>query len=301
MSKGTAIFITGPTASGKTSASIQVASQLATEVISADSRQLYRELDVGVARPTSHELEQVPHHLIASHSILEPISTFEYEQLALSQIQKILTGNSYVVVSGGTGLYIKAITEGLDDVPSVSPELENEITEQFRNLGLEWLQAQVKQHDPVFYEIVDEQNPRRLLRALGVIRETGQPFSQYWKREKTPRTFRSEVFSIKWEREELYDRINRRVDLMFEMGLQKEVEGLKQNLNQRALQTVGYREFIPYFEGKCSLEEVKIKIKQHTRNYAKRQETWIKNQLSPIYVSPETAAEEILQHINRRS
>ena len=264
------IHIGGPTASGKTSLAIELALLLGTEVISSDSRQCYKEMSIGTAVPTKAEQSMVFHHFIHSHSIHSPLTAGSYASEARHLVSSLLDKYGSAVIVGGSPLYGDALLYGLDDFPKV----DESILEQLSKLSLEELSHQIKELDPISAEDIDHQNRRRLERALSICFQTGKPYSSF-KNRKRPKPFEN-IFEIgiNWERNLLYDRINSRVDLMFQSGLLAEVKSLIPFKDLKPLQTVGYSELFEYLEGKCSLDEATEKIKQHSRNFAKRQLTW---------------------------
>lgn len=272
------VVIGGPTASGKTALAIEWALKYNTEILSADSRQCYRELGIGVAKPSLEELHKVPHHFINSHSIHEEISAADYEEYGLHCLTTLFQQYETVVCVGGTGLYIKALCEGLDAMPSINKTIQQETEEQYNALGLNWLQAQLQQEDVAFFESGDRNNPARLLRALIFKRSTGKSILQYRTGQQKTRPFHIDYFLLEPDRNTLYERINKRVDVMIQQGLIDEARNLYPYRTLKNLQTVGYQELLAHFNGECSLEESIDKIKQHSRNYAKRQLTWFKNQ-----------------------
>ncbi len=275
-SNKTVYIIVGPTAVGKTSFAIELAKHLDTEIISADARQCYQEMNIGVARPTNQELEMVPHHFIATHSIQDTINASVFEQYALDKIEELFTTKDSVVMVGGTGLYIKAFCEGLDMIPAIDPTIREGIIQQFEKLGLRWLQKEVSVKDPIYWEKGEQQNPQRLMRALEVILGTGNSIVSYQHKNKITRPFKIMKIGIEMPREQLYDRINQRVLNMVEEGLEQEVKRLIPFASLNALQTVGYSEWLPYFNNEISKERVVELIQQNTRHYAKRQMTWFK-------------------------
>lgn len=268
--------IAGPTAVGKTAIAIQLAQRLGTSIISADSRQCYREMTIGTAKPTEEELAQVHHYFINSHSVTEHLSTADFERLALGYLEEIFKTNDSAVVCGGTGLYIKSLCEGIDAMPDVDETTELEINERYQQQGIEWLQNAIQQEDPEFYKQGEIQNPVRMIRALSFIRSTGKSILNYRTGTKAARPFNIVKIALNLPREVLYKRINRRVDIMMEQGLLEEVKQLYTQRHLKNLQTVGYSELFDYIDGKYTLEEAVDKIKQHTRNYAKRQLTWFR-------------------------
>ena len=275
MSK-TVYIIVGPTAVGKTSLAIQLAKHLQTKIISADARQCYKELTIGVARPTVEELNTVPHHFIASHSITETVNASFFEKYALAITEKLFEQKDSVVMVGGTGLYIKAFCEGLDDIPAIDPSVRKNITQSYEDNGLIWLQEQLKQKDPVYWEQAEQENPQRLMRALEVMEGLGKSILTFQCHQKKERPFKIRLIGLEMDRAVLYDRINKRVELMIVQGLKKEVESLLPQFSLNALQTVGYSEWIPYFNQEQGLDAVIAAIQQNTRHYAKRQMTWFK-------------------------
>jgi tRNA dimethylallyltransferase len=274
----TAIVIAGPTAAGKTRFAIDVARHFKTEIISADSRQCYKELKIGVARPSEKELAEVPHHFIASHSIHDHVTAATFRDLALQKANEIFSGSDHVVVTGGTGLYLKAFCEGLDEIPEVSETIRQQLRDDYANQGMQWLQEAVKKEDPVYYQAGETENPHRLLRALEVMRTTGRSITEFQKGSSEQREFAIVKTILDLPREKLYERINLRVDAMMEMGLLDEVKGLQPFKDLKALQTVGYAELFDYLDGKTSLPFAVDEIKKNTRHYAKRQMTWFRKQ-----------------------
>lgn len=274
--KNTVVVLAGPTASGKTALAIRIARQLGTEIISADSRQCYRELSIGTAKPTPDELAAVPHYFINSHSITEEVNAATYEQLALQYAADIFTRHSVAIVTGGTGLYIRALLEGMDQMPAIPPDVRASIREQYEANGLSWLQETLRHRDPTFYATAEIMNPQRLLRALEVLETTGQSIAAF--RTSTPqqRDFNIIRVGIQLPKELLHERIHQRVDMMMAAGLVEEVRSVAAFRHHNALQTVGYAEIFDHFDGKMSLPEAVDAIKTHTRRYAKRQMTWFR-------------------------
>ena len=272
----TVIIICGPTAVGKTNLAIQLAQHFNTEIISADSRQCFRELNIGVAKPSAEELATVPHHFINSHSIHEEVNAAVFETYALKAAAEIFASKTVAIMVGGTGLYIKAFTEGLDAVPNVDQQVRTEILEQYNAQGLPFLQQEILQHDPAFWAVAEQQNPQRLMRALEVLRSTGRSITTFKTGSKQHRNFNIIKVGLSLPRPLLNTRINDRIDAMMHAGLLKEVEDLLPYQNLNALQTVGYREFFPVLTGSNSLETAIEELKKNTRHYAKRQMTWFK-------------------------
>jgi tRNA dimethylallyltransferase len=275
MSK-TLIIIAGPTAAGKTALAIQIAKHFKTEIISADSRQFYREMNIGTAKPSKEELEVISHHLIDSHSILDSFSVGDFEKEVINLLEKLFKSLDQVVLVGGSGLFINSICNGFDELPVATNEIRAGLNKLLTEKGIDHLQEKLKKADPQYYAEVDINNPQRLIRALEVFESTGYPFSTY--RTKTPkkRNFNIIKLGINPTREKLYEQINLRVDQMVERGLFEEVKGLVEYRQLNTLNTVGYSELFEYIDGKLSKEEAIDKIKQNTRRFAKRQLTWFK-------------------------
>ena len=268
------IVVAGATATGKTAESIRIAKLLSTEIVSSDSRQFYKEMNIGVARPSHEELQSVPHHLIAHISVKQKYNVAMYEQEALRQIEDIFLSKDDVVLAGGSGLYIKAVCEGIDDIPEADEGIRAELNELFATRGIEPLQQELKAKDPEYYSLVDKCNHIRLIRALEVCRATGKTFSSFRKQDKAQRKFEIVKIGIRRKRENLLERIYKRVDLMMEQGLLAEVESLLPLRDYPALNSVGYKELFEYLDGKTTLSQAVENIKINTRRYAKRQMTW---------------------------
>jgi len=283
--KKTVIIICGPTAVGKTSAAILLAKHFNTEIISADSRQCYKEMTIGVARPSEDELKQVPHHFIASHSVTENINAAYFEQYALQKTNELFQKHDLLIMVGGTGLYIKAFTEGLDAIPEVDDSVRKKIIADHETKGLQWLQDEVKIKDPLFYSIGEIQNPQRLMRALEVVESTGRSILEFRTNKKAKRDFNISKIGLELPKEELHHNINTRVDKMIEDGLVKEVSSLTSYRDVNALQTVGYSEIFEHLDGKISLQTAIEDIKNNTRRYAKRQMTWFKKDKEITWVN----------------
>ncbi len=273
------IVVAGPTAVGKTAAAIALAQQYNTEIISADSRQCFKELNIGVARPTDQELATVKHYFIANHSIHESITAGSFAREAKGYLKSIFETQDVAIVCGGTGLYIKALIEGLDEIPPVPSTIREEVIELFEEKGIDALRAKLLSVDPAFEEHGDINNPNRMMRALEVVLHTGKPIHEYHisaENRGIDSLYTVEYKIIDLPREELYQRINHRVDQMMKEGLEEEAKAVYPFKSLTALHTVGYKELFDYFDGLCTKEEAIDKIKQHTRNYAKRQITWFK-------------------------
>ena len=276
MHTNTCIVIVGPTAVGKTNLSIELAKQFNTSIISADSRQCYIELNIGVAKPSAAELAEVKHYFINTHHVNEEVNAAVFEKCSLEWCNEILSRNNIAIMVGGTGLYVKAFTEGLDEVPPTSLQVRNQIISDYGLHGLEWLKLQVAASDPVFFEAGEMQNPQRMMRALEVFRISGRSILSFQSKKKKDRPFNILKIGLDLPREILYNRINERVDMMIESGLVNEARSLLPYKHFNSLQTVGYRELFDYFDGNISLEKCIDLIKQNTRHYAKRQLTWFR-------------------------
>jgi tRNA dimethylallyltransferase len=282
----TVIIIAGPTAVGKTSVAIEVAKQFGTEIISADSRQCFKELKIGVARPSVGELAAVPHHFIASHSIHERVTAALFEAYALQTIAALFEQNDVVIMVGGTGLYINAFCEGLDEIPEVPPALHRDIVASYNEKGLEWLQHEVENNDPRFWQRGETQNPQRLMRALEVMLATGQSILHFRSGVKKQRDFNIIKVALELPKESLHINIDHRVDKMLAEGLAEEVETVLPHRELNALQTVGYKELFAYYNEQASLPDAVEAIKRNTRQYAKRQLTWFKKDKEWKWMEP---------------
>lgn len=272
----TLIVLVGPTAVGKTAIAIQVAQHFNTVVLSADSRQFYREMSIGTAKPDLYELAAVKHYFIDSHSIQENFSVGDFEKQALALLDGLFKEHDVVVMAGGSGLYIKAVCEGFDNLPVADPGIRHKLNQDFTELGIRHLQERVKEVDPDYYEQVDINNPQRLIRALEVYDTTGKPISYYRKSTVNERPFNIVKIGLNLPRDILYQQINYRVDKMVDSGLLDEVRSLISYRNLNALNTVGYSELFDHFDGKTDLASALDLIKQNTRHFAKRQLTWFR-------------------------
>lgn len=270
------IVIAGPTAAGKTATAVKVAQYFNTAVISADSRQCYKEISIGTAKPGPAELEAVPHYFINSHSIREEVNAGIFEKLALQYAAEVWRNNDVVVLCGGTGLYIKAFCEGIDDIPATPPEIRQDVIARYEQEGLSWLQDEVKTKDPGFYAVGEVQNPQRLMRALEVFNATGKSILEFRTGNVTRRDFEIVKTGIELEKPQLHANIEMRVRQMMQDGLVEEVKSVNEFRSHNALQTVGYTEIFDYLDGKVSLKEAEELVVIHTRQYAKRQMTWFK-------------------------
>lgn len=287
----TVIVVAGPTAVGKTAVAIDIALACNTSIISADSRQCFRELSIGVARPSADELRQVHHDFIASHSITEELNAAGFEQYALQKVSGIFQTKNMAVVAGGTGLYIKAFCEGLDDVPAVPAEIRTNINSLYETNGIEWLQKQLREKDPDFFEKGEMKNPQRMMRALEVVEATGRSVLDFRTGRSVQRDFNIVKIGLELPRDLLYQRINTRVDDMVAAGLIDEVRSLLPYRHLNALQTVGYAELFASFDNTITLERAIELIKQNSRRYAKRQMTWFKKDPAFTWFTPEQSGE----------
>ena len=295
--KKTVFLISGPTAVGKTSLAIQLAKHFNTEIISADSRQCYKEISIAVAKPSTTELNEVKHHFINSHSIHENLNAASFEAYAINAVTQIFQLHDIAIMVGGTGLYIKAFCEGMDEIPTVDETIRNQLQNNYKQSGIEWLQQQIQLHDPLFAKEGEMQNPQRMLRAVEVVLSSGKSIMQFRKGTKRERNFNIIKIGLELPRQELYDRINLRVDEMMNAGLLSEVKELYPNKELNALQTVGYRELFDYLDGTISLEKAVELIKQNSRHYAKRQLTWFKRDEEIKWFHPHQI-QEIISYLN---
>lgn len=270
------IIIVGPTASGKTALSLQLAAHYNTGIISADSRQCFKELNIGVAKPSEEELKSVKHYFINSHSIHDTVNAQVFEKYALKSAAEIFRKNDVAIMVGGTGMYIKAFCEGLDAIPEVDDNIRNEIILNYKKNGIAWLQNEIKEIDPDFWNQAEQKNPQRLMRALEVKKSTGISIIQFRKKKKVVREFGTIKVGIDLPKAQLHEHIDNRVDKMINDGLIEEVKSLIPFKNLNALQTVGYKEVFDFLYNKHDLHTVVNKIKLHTRQYAKRQLTWFR-------------------------
>lgn len=270
------IVIAGPTASGKTATAITIAKALRTVIISADSRQFYREIPIGTAAPTREELSEVEHYMIHNLNVEDRYDVADYEKDVLLLLKKLFLNHDAVVMTGGSGLFIDAVCNGLDSIPDISDETRNRVNDLYKKGGVVALQNELQHLDPEYYEIVDKQNPRRLQRAIEVCYQTGLPYSSFRKNNTKERDFKIIKLALLWERNELITRINKRVENMINDGLVEEARSVYHKRNLNSLNTVGYKEMFQYFDGDISLNEAIELIKISTRQYAKRQMTWLR-------------------------
>ena len=293
------IYIAGPTCIGKTSLSIEIAKRLETEIISCDSRQFYKELKIGTSPPSREQLKEINHHFIHNKSIHDKYNVGMYEKDAINLINNLFKENEIIILVGGSGLYADSILYGIDDFPEIPSNIRNKIISEYESEGIEVIQNKLKRLDTKYYEEVDLSNSARIIRALEIIEFTGNKFSSLRTNKQKNRIFQSHVIVVECEREKLYTRINNRVDKMIKEGLEKEVLSLKDFKELNTLNTVGYKEFFNYFDNKISYNDTINKIKQNTRNYAKRQITWLKKYKKSIKVYYKQEVDSIINELNQ--
>lgn len=290
----TLLTIVGPTAIGKTRMAIALATHFGTEILSCDSRQFFKELRIGTAVPSAEELMAAPHHFIQHKSIFEAYSVGDFERDVIALLDKLFKKHDVVVMVGGSGLYAKAIIDGLDDFPEVDEVIRQELNEAYVQKGIEYLQELLKTLDEVQYNQMDVQNPQRLIRALEVCRVSGKPYSSFLQRKEKQRDFTSVQIGLTADRTEVYERINKRVDMMLEEGLLIEAQNMMPYKHLNALQTVGYKELFSFFEGECSFEAAIEAIKMNTRRFAKRQFTWFQKDKRIKWFDYRSSLEEVV-------
>lgn len=291
---GTLLVLAGPTASGKTAAAIKLAKAFETVIINADSRQFYKEMSIGTAAPTPKELHEVKHHFVQHISILNDYDVAMYEKDVLALLGKLFKTHDAVILTGGSGLFIDAVCKGIDAMPDIDPKIRERVTALFKEGGLSALQQEVQRLDPEYWNVVDRKNPRRLQRALEVCYQTGNTFTSYRNGTTAKRDFDIEKYALLWDMQELYNRINQRVEMMLAEGLVDEARKLLPYRHRNALNTVGYKELFDYFDGKCSLMEAVEQIKLNTRHYAKRQMTWLRKDPAYQWVSAERLISQLV-------
>lgn len=296
MSSKRLLVVVGPTGSGKTDLSIRLALHYVAPILSTDSRQVYRGMPIGTAQPTEDQLQTVEHHFIASHDLTDNLNCGEYETQALALLGRLFAGHDYVVAVGGSGLYVRALCEGMDDLPQADATLRAELTRRFTAEGVEPLAEQLRELDPAYYAEVDRSNPARVVRALEICLQTGRPYSELRTGTRRRRPFEIVKIGIDLPRSELYGRIDRRVDRMLADGLEAEARVLYPHRALNALQTVGYREFFDYFDGRTSYDEAVELIKRNSRRYAKRQLTWFRRDPEIRWFAPDDTA-AIIEYI----
>ncbi|MFH1159668.1 MAG: tRNA (adenosine(37)-N6)-dimethylallyltransferase MiaA [bacterium] len=290
------VVVTGPTAIGKTRVAIELAKKLSAEIISCDSRQFYRELAIGVARPTAEELAVIPHHLIGFLSVHDPYNVYRFEADVMKLTEKLFSRSNFVILAGGSGLFIHAVTHGIDDLPDPDPGLRGQLNKKLESEGVERLQDQLRELDPDYFRIVDKHNPKRLLRALEVCLTTGRPYSSFRKSRPRIRPFRTVKIGLNTDRQKLYTKINLRVDQMIASGLFEEARSLYPFRHLNALNTVGYKELFDFMDGKTDFPTAVEKIKTNTRRYAKRQLTWFNRDKEITWFEPENL-DEIVNYV----
>lgn len=281
------IVIAGPTGIGKTDLSIRLAKQYQAEIISCDSRQFYREMNIGTAVPNKKDLAEVKHHFIQNLSIENPYTVGDFEKDALTKIDELHQKNDVVIMVGGSGLYIDAVCKGLDDFPKIPTDIRARLNQRLVHEGIESLEQELNKLDPDYHKIVDKSNPHRIIRALEVCLVSGKAFSSFRKKQEKTRAFNTIKIILNRDRETLYERINLRVNQMMKEGLLEEVKNLLPFREFNALQTVGYKELFAYFDGECNLETAIEEIKKNTRRYAKRQMTWFRRDPETLFFNPE--------------
>jgi tRNA dimethylallyltransferase len=295
------IIIAGPTAVGKTSTSIEIAEHYNTEIISADSRQIFKELQIGTAVPTKEELTRVPHHFIQTISIHDYYNASIFEQQVEDKLKQLFIKHDRIILTGGSGLYIKTVCEGIDDLPRIDPSLRQELAEKHKIEGIESLRFMLKRLDPDYYNTVDLKNHKRILKALEVSIMTGRPYSSFLKHEKKARDYQVIKICLNRDRKELYERINKRVVKMVEKGLVQEARKFYEIYKQQklnSLNTVGYRELFSYFSGAMGLDEAIDLIKRNTRKYARKQISWFRREKDMVWFHPDET-KEIIDYINK--
>ncbi len=295
------ISIVGPTAIGKTALSIKLAQQFSTEILSADSRQFFKEMRIGTAVPSQEELTAAAHHFIQHISIEDSYSVGHYEREALQKLSQLFMSYDKLILVGGSGMYVDGLLTGLDHFPDVEGGMREQLQSLHKEKGVQALQELLKEHDPIYYKEVDIHNTQRVMRALEVCLSSGKPFSFFRNQPKTPRDFKPIKIGLTADREVIYDRINKRVDIMMEEGLLEEVRGLLLRKHLNALQTVGYRELFEYLEGKVSLEKAVENIKTNTRRFAKRQLTWYRKDEGILWFDWQSPLEEIINTVNEKA
>lgn len=295
----TLVVVVGPTGIGKTALAIEIARAFQTEIISADSRQFFKEMEIGTAKPSTEELAAAPHHFVNSHSIETLFSTGDFEVQAIAVMEQLFKRHDLLVMVGGSGLYIDAVCKGLDDLPEIDLAIREKLNQQLANEGIESIKKQLREHDPEYYQKVDQANPQRMIRGLEVYLSTGIKLSSHLTNSKKTRPFNILKIGLNMERTALYNRINQRVDKMMESGLLEEVKGLQSYRKLNALNTVGYSELFGYLDGESTLKEAVDQIKQNTRRFAKRQLTWFRRDDSTAWFEP-GQDDAVINYINQK-
>lgn len=298
--KKTLISVIGPTAIGKTTLAIALANYFETDIISADSRQFYKEMKIGTAVPSEEELESAHHHFIQHKSIFESFSVGDFERDAIECLGQLFKEKDIVILVGGSGLYVDAITKGLDKFPEIKPEIREALNTKLESEGIQSLQEQLKQLDALYYEKVDIENPHRIIRALEICIGTGKPYSSFLNKEKSKRSFNIITIGILADREIIYERINKRVDIMMKEGLLAEAKSIYPNRQLNALRTVGYKELFNHFDGNFDIDFAVEEIKKNTRRFAKRQLTWFKKNKDTIWVNYQDDIETTIMQIEKQ-
>ena len=297
--RGTLVVVVGPTGSGKSALAVKLATHLCAPIISTDSRQVFRGMPIGTAQPTREELAAAKHYFIADREVEDDFNCGKYETEALALLERLFTENDYVVAVGGSGLYVQALCEGMDDLPDADPAIRANLKQRLEREGLESLVAELRTLDAKYAEEVDLCNPARVMRALEVCLATGRPYSEQRKGVTAERQFNIIKIGTDMPRDVLYDRINRRVDMMVEEGLEAEARTMYPKRHLNALQTVGYRELFEYFDGNCSFEEAVELVKRNSRRYAKRQLTWFRRDVNTAWFNPSNL-DAILEYIKSK-
>lgn len=293
----TLLVIVGPTGVGKTELALRVAERFGCPIVNADSRQIYREIPIGTAAPTAEEQARAKHYFVGTHSLTEDYNAGQYERDAVALLNELFQSHEVVVLTGGSMMYIDAVVRGLDDMPEVPQSLREEIRRQYEEKGITWLQTEVERLDPQYWTEVDQQNPQRLMHCLEICLATGRTFTEFRQGQKRERPWRTVKIGLRREREELYERINRRVTLMLDAGLEEEVRAVYDLRHLNSLQTVGYRELFRYIDGEWSREEAIRMIQQNSRHYAKRQMTWWNRDEEIHWVDASKDVETIIHEI----
>lgn len=293
------IVIVGPTGIGKTSLGIEIAKEFLSEIISSDSRQIYKELKIGTAVPEKHELKAVKHHFIGNKSIFDYYNASMFEEEVIELISKLHQTNSFVTMVGGSMMYIDAVIKGIDYLPTIDEELRKDLLLKYEEFGLEYIRKQLKLLDPEYYRIVDLKNPKRILKGLEVTLQTGKPYSGFRVNKNKERAFTPILIGLEMDRQKLYERINLRVDKMLKNGLLDEVKAFYEHKNLNSLNTVGYKEFYAHFDGEYSLEKAIELVKRNSRHYAKRQLSWFKRNKTIKWFHPKEK-NEIIEYIKRK-
>jgi len=294
------IIIVGPTSIGKTSLSIDLAQHFGCEIISCDSRQFFKEMQIGTAVPSTNELAAATHHFIQNKSIFENYTVGDFEKEAVGKLDELFLTNDYAILVGGSGLYVDSILKGFDEFPDINISVRQEVTSKYEELGLDYLQTELEKRDPDYFSVVAKENPQRMRRALEVCIGSGKPYSSFLNQKKNTRNFTPIIIGLEAERIVIYDRINKRVDIMINEGLLEEAQSLFPHKDLNALQTVGYRELFRYFEGEISFQYAIEEIKKNTRRFAKRQLTWFKRNEETKWFDYLTSRKEIISYIKEQ-